>query len=155
MSGLREEDMRKFIVSAILVIATAFGVSQAMAAGAVHKLAMHVDQNDPAVWNLALNNAENVRQYYESQGDTVKIEIVAYGPGLQMFVKATSPVKDRIAAMSLESSDVTFSACGNTYKKLVKKVGHEVPLVSEARVVPAGVVRLMELDNEGYTYLKP
>jgi len=147
--------MKHFIASAILAIATVFGASQAMAGGMVHKLAMHVDQKDPAVWNLALNNAENVRQYFESKGDTVQIEIVAYGPGLQMFVDATTPVKARIAAMALEDPNIVFSACGNTYNKLVKKVGHEVKLVSEARMVPAGVVRLMELQGEGYAYLKP
>ena len=146
--------MRIFIASAILAIATLFGVAQASAAGMTHKLAVHVDQADPAVWNLALNNVQNVKQYYESQGDKVEVEIVAYGPGLNMLT-ANSAVKERISVMALEGPDVTFSACGNTMKAMAKKAGHEIALVSEARVVPAGVVRLMELQSEGYTYLKP
>ena len=147
--------MRTFLAAAVLLIATLFAPAQASAAGAVHKLAVHVDQNDPAVWSLALNNIENVKEFYESQGDKVSIEIVAYGPGLQMFVADKSTVKDRIAALSLASPDITFSACGNTLNKLVEKAGHDVALVDEARIVPAGVVRLMELQSEGYSYLKP
>jgi uncharacterized protein len=146
--------MRVFFASAVVAVSMLLGGANAMAAGVAHKLAVHVDENDPAIWNLALNNVEQSREFFESQGDTVQIEVVAYGPGLQMLV-ADSAVKERIAAMSLQSEDTTFSACNNTLQKLVKKVGHDVPLVSEARIVPGGVVRLMELQSEGYAYLKP
>ena len=64
--------------------------------------------------NIALNNAQNVTKYYEAKGEKVKIEIVAYGPGLHMYRADTSPVKTRIAAMSLEHGNLQFSACGNT-----------------------------------------
>ena len=66
--------------------------------------------------NMALNNAQNVANYYESQGDEVTIELVAYGPGMQMFVAETSPVSDRIASMSLALENLRFSACGNTHR---------------------------------------
>ena len=119
-----------------------------------HRLAIHVDQNDPAVMNLALNNAANVKAYYAAKGEAVDIEIVAYGPGLNMYV-AKSPVKDRISAMALENPEMHFSACGNTLKKMTEKAGHEIALLSEANVVPSGVVRLMELQSEGYSYVRP
>jgi len=119
-----------------------------------HKLAIHVDQNDPAVMNMALNNAQNVKAYYAEKGEPVDIEIVAYGPGLNMYV-AESPVKDRISAMALENPEMHFSACGNTLAGMKKKTGHDVALMSEAKVVPSGVVRLMELQSEGYSYVRP
>ena len=68
--------------------AVAFSVvfaGSALAADAAHKLALHIDQNDPAVMNLVLNNAKNVESYYADKGETVAIEIVAYGPGLKMY----------------------------------------------------------------------
>lgn len=128
-------------------------VSGAFAADA-HRLVIHVDENDPAVMNMALNNADNVRSYYADTGEEVTIEIVAYGPGLNMLT-ADSPVKERIAAMSLENPDMQFSACGNTMAGMAKKLGHEVELVSEATVVKAGVVRIMELQEQGYAYVRP
>jgi intracellular sulfur oxidation DsrE/DsrF family protein len=67
----------------------------------------------------------------------------------------TSPVKDRIEAMSLEHDNLTFSACGNAHRAMSKKAGEEVVLMPEAQMVPAGVVRLMELDEAGWTYIRP
>lgn len=133
----------------------ALGTSAAFAEGQDHKVAIHVDQNDPQVMNMALNNVANVRSYYLEQGDTVSIELVAYGPGLNMFVAGTSPVADRIAAMSLEFDDLTFSACGNTLAGMQEKAGHDIALVAEAEVVPSGVVQLITLQEQGYAYVRP
>lgn len=140
-------------------ILSAFALSfvfagSALAAEAAHKLAIHVDQNDPAVMNLALNNARNVESYYADQGETVAIEIVAYGPGLKMYT-ADSPVKDRISAMSLEHENLIFAACANTLAAMEKKAGTKVELISEAAMVPSGVVRLIELQEQSYSYVKP
>lgn len=143
------------IRSAAIAAAFSMLTIAAQAEEVVHKLAIHVDQNDPAVMNLALNNAENVRHYYEAKGEKVQIEIVAYGPGLNMLVAGESPVEERISAMSLESPEITFAACENTHRNMVKKAGKDVPLMSEAVMVPSGVVRLMELQAEGYAYIRP
>ncbi|SFJ50556.1 DsrE family protein [Celeribacter neptunius] len=127
----------------------------ARAEGVSHKIAIHVDDSDMRVMNMALNNAENARSYFASIGDTVELELVAYGPGLQMFVKDQSPVAARIAAMSLEFEEIQFSACGNTIKNMAKKLGHEPVLIEEAEVVPSGVARLVELQEDGYSYIRP
>ncbi len=70
------------------------------------------DENDPQVMNMALNNVQNVSAYYASQGDTVTIELVAYGPGLNMFIPGASPVEQRVSSMSLEMENLSSSACG-------------------------------------------
>jgi hypothetical protein len=141
----------KSLIAAALCLVFA---GSALAADAAHKLALHVDQNDPAVMNLVLNNAKNVQSYYADKGETVAIEIVAYGPGLKMYT-ADSPVKDRISAMSLEHENLTFAACGNTLAAMEKKAGAKVELISEASMVPSGVVRLIELQEQGYSYVRP
>ena len=105
--------------------------------------------------NLVLNNAKNVDKYYQSKGEKVEIEIVAYGPGLNMLREDTSPVKARIAAMALEMGNISFAACGNTKAKMAKKAGKEIKLIAEAKIVPSGVVRLMELQEQGWSYIRP
>jgi uncharacterized protein len=120
-----------------------------------HKLAIQVNQNDKAVMDLALNNARNVVDYYKDKGETVAIEIVTYGPGLHMLRADTSPVKDRIAPMALEHPNVTFIACANTQANQSKAEGKPVTLLSEAKLMPSGVVRLMELQKQGYAYIRP
>lgn len=122
---------------------------------AAHKVAIHIDDNDAKVMNLALNNAKNVLDHYRRKGETVRIEIVTYGPGLHMLRADTSPVKQRVAEMSLASPEVSFSACGNTQANMTKQEGKDVPLVSEARVVPSGVVQLIELQEQGFSYIRP
>ncbi len=72
-----------------------------------------------------------------------------------MLVAGTSPVEARISAMALEYENVTFTACANTHAKMVEKAGKDVPLLTEATVVPSGVVRLIELQENGYTYIRP
>ncbi len=146
----------KFVRNILLAFTLALGaVSAAFAEGKTHYIVFHVDENDPKVMNITLNNVQNVRKYYESKGDKVVIEIVAYGPGLVMYVPGKSPVEKRIETMALELDDITFSACGNTKRKMEKKLGHQVKLMPEAQVVPSGVVRIVELQEQGYAYVRP
>ena len=125
------------------------------APAATHKVAIQVNQNEKAVMDLALNNARNVIDYYKAKGETVAVEIVTYGPGLHMLRADTSPVKERIAPMALENSNLAFIACGNTQANQSKAEGKPVTLLSEAKVMPSGVVRLMELQKQGYAYIRP
>jgi len=125
------------------------------AAGKMHKLAIQVNDNNPQAMNLALNNARNVVEYYQSKGDSVAIEIVTYGPGLHMLRDDTSPVKQRIATMALENPSIAFIACANTQANMSKQESKQVTLISEAKVMPSGVVRLIELQSKGYAYIRP
>ena len=142
-----------------IVIAAATAVAATVAAGAPasaqHKVAIQVNQNDKAVMDLALNNAKNIAEYFKAKDETVAIELVAYGPGLHMLRSDTSPVKDRISVMALENPNMTFAACGNTQANQAKAENKPVTLLSEAKVTPSGVVRLMELQKQGYAYIRP
>lgn len=135
------------------ILALGLSLAALSVSAAEHKLAIQVSDNDPAKMNIALNNAENVQKHYQDMGDTVKVEIVAYGPGLQMYTM-NSPVKDRIDALSLDES-YTFAACGNTLAKMEKKAGKKVALLDASKMVDSGVVRLMELQSQGYAYVRP
>jgi len=121
----------------------------------VHKLAIQVDENRPDLMNLALNNAKNVLEYYKLKGEAVAIEIVAFGPGLHMLRDDTSPVKQRIAEMALAEPSVTFVACANTQANQSRQEQKPITLISEAKLMPSGVVRLMELQKQGYAYIRP
>jgi intracellular sulfur oxidation DsrE/DsrF family protein len=114
-----------------------------------------VNTNDPAMMNLALNNATNVEQYYKDLGENVMIEVVTYGPGLHMLRDDTSPVKARIKAIAESTPAISFKACGNTQENMHKVENKEIPLIPEAKVVKSGVVRVMELQERGWTYVKP
>ena len=120
-----------------------------------HQLILQVNTNDPAAMNLALNNATNVAQYYKDLGEKVKIEVVTFGPGLHMLRADTSPVKARIEEMMLSTPEVSFKACGNTQEKMRKAENRHIAIVAQAEVVKSGVVRVMELQERAWSYVKP
>jgi intracellular sulfur oxidation DsrE/DsrF family protein len=115
-----------------------------------HRLVIQVDHNDPAVMNLALNNATNVIEYCRAKGEDVNVDVVTYGPAC---ICHTSPVKDCIKSLKDATfpSKIQFSVCGNTKEK----EGGPVIVLSEAVVVPLGVVRLMELQEKGWSHVRP
>jgi uncharacterized protein len=120
-----------------------------------HRLAIQVNENRPEAMNLALNNAKNVIEHFKAQGEVALVEIVTYGPGLHMYRDDSSPVKQRIAQMSLEEPNIAFAACANTQANMSKAEQKSITLVSEAKLVPSGVVRLMELQGKGYACIRP
>ena|ERR1700754_4648936 len=120
-----------------------------------HQLVLQVNVNDPAVMNLALNNATNVAQYYKDLGEKASIEVVTFGPGLHMLRDDTSPVKARIKTIAEANPAISFKACGNTQENMRKAESKDIALIPEATVVKSGVVRVMELQEEGWTYVKP
>jgi uncharacterized protein len=122
-----------------------------------HRVAIQVNQNDPQVMNLALNNVTNVIEYYRARKEDVEIDVVAYGPGLHMLRADTSPVQDRLKRLKELAfpGKIQFSACNNTKQGMEKAEGKEIPVVSDATVVPSGVVRLMELQEQGWSYVRP
>jgi uncharacterized protein len=150
--------MQSIFRAALIALAAALvSLNAAQADGAKHRIVIQVDQNDPDVMNLALNNAKNVIESYRAKNEDVNVEVVAYGPGLHMLRDDTSPVKDRIKELSELSfpSNLTFSACNNTKQGMEKREGHPITIIPQAHIVPAGVVRIMELEEQGYSYVKP
>jgi hypothetical protein len=120
-----------------------------------HRLILQVNTNDAATMNLTLNNAMNVAEYYKETGEKVEVEVIAFGPGLHMLRDDTSPVKARIETMALSTPEVSFKACGNTQENMRKAENKEIKLIPQARVVPSGVVRVMQREEQGWSYVKP
>ena len=128
---------------------------QTVAAKKLHNLVLQVNTNEPAMMNLALNNATNVAQYYKDLGEKVSIEVVTFGPGLHMLRDDTSPVKARIETLALSTPEISFKACGNTQENMRKAESKDIPIIPQAQVVKSGVVRVMELQEKGWSYVKP
>ena len=127
-----------------------FTLSPAVAEDGMHKLVIQVSTDDKRTQNIALNNAVNVQKALGI--DNVIIEIVAYGPGFSLLTLKSAMPK-RIESLSM--MDITFSACGNTMDTIEKKKGKKVELLEGVSVVQAGVVRIMELQAQGYAYIRP
>lgn len=112
-----------------------------------HKIVIQVSDNDPAKWNLALNNAKNLQD--DVGAANVDIEIVAYGPGIGML-KLESPTGSRVA--DAMKGNIRVLACENTMRGQKLTRDDMLPALS---YVPAGVTQIMTRQNEGWAYLRP
>jgi intracellular sulfur oxidation DsrE/DsrF family protein len=112
-----------------------------------HKIVIQVSDNDPAKWNLALNNAKNVQD--DVGAANVDIAIVAYGPGIGML-KLESPTGSRVA--DALKANVRVVACENTMR--AQKITKDDMLPAIA-YVPAGVTEIMKKQQDGWAYLRP
>ena len=144
-------------LGAIAILSLSFVTAGLAADAKPHRLALHVDQNDAAVINLALNNVTNVIEYYRAKGESVEVDLVAYGPGLNMLRTDKSTVQERVKQLKdlAFPGKIQFSACNNTKVNMEKAEGHAITLLPEATLVDAGVVQLMELQEQGWSYVRP
>lgn len=130
-----------------LMLLGALALPLAAQAGGASKMVIQVSDNDAAKWNLALNNANNIQK--DLGKDNVELEIVAYGPGINML-KLDSEVGNRVA--EAVESGVKVMACQNTMRKA--KLNKE-DMLSSVDFVPSGVVEIMKKQQQNYTYLRP
>lgn len=136
---------------ALIALALVAGsASQALAAD-VTKVVYHmVEGVDQAARGMG-----NIRNHLRSDPDA-KIVVVAHGEGINFLLEGA---KDRngkpfdAAVAALASQGVEFRVCNNTLE------ARGIPaskLVLEAKVVPAGVVEVANLQaKQHYAYLRP
>lgn len=122
-------------------------LAQAQATPIKNKIIFQVSDNDPGKWNLVLNSAKNVAQ--DLGEDKVALEIVAYGPGIGML-KGDSTAGQRIAEAL--KSGVKIVACENTMKAQKLTYADMLPNIG---YVLAGVVELMQKQQQGFAYIRP
>jgi intracellular sulfur oxidation DsrE/DsrF family protein len=113
------------------------------------KVVIQVSSAEESVRNTAMSNAKNLLQ--ASGEDKISVIVVAYGPGLGLLEEGSAQAS-RIE--DLVTKGVEFDACGNTIKKRAKQ-GNPPVLVSGVQVVDTGVGRIVDLQVQGYAYIRP
>ena len=144
----------KFLkVLAVMAIGVfALGSATSYAKDVEHRIVFQVSSGDPVTQNLVLNNVANVTKGLGP--GNVTVEVVAYGPGLSILTAKNKKAAARVQGMAM-NDDITFSACHNTMLAIKKKTGHEPKLTKGVKIVPGGVVRIMQLQEQGWTYIRP
>lgn len=138
-------------VSALLLLALLVAATTVQAQeDPAHKIVIQVSGPDPAEHQIALNMASNLQKQYGM--DNIKVEVVAFGRGLAILTPESAEAA-RVKSMVMQ--DVRFSACANTMDKIERKTGKRPQLTEGVEIVPAGVGRIMELQEQGYAYASP
>lgn len=146
---------RIFMATLMLFALFAVPASAQESSKTSHKVVLHLPDGGQQKMNQVLNNAASLSKFYAAKAQEVEIEIVTNGPGLQLLT-AASPVKERVMSFIKGMPNVTFAACGNTMELIKRRTGKDVVLLDKAvKVVPAGLGRAIELQEQGWTYIRP
>jgi len=146
--------MKKILSTLLLLIAVSASYQIQAAEDdkpfAEQRIVLQISDPNPFKQTLVLNVATNLIKHYGP--DKVDIEIVAFGPGLRLMFKENVN-SNRIEGLT--SSGVKFAACKNTIAGMTKKLGHAPELNTNAVPVSAGVVRIIDLQDQGFKLIKP
>jgi intracellular sulfur oxidation DsrE/DsrF family protein len=118
-----------------------------------HRIVYQLDDAGADKARFVLRNIENHVKGVGGMQNVEALELVVFGPALQSFVAKTMDPEVRQALERLQAQGVAFGACGNTMKGMkvtleeLARGAHELP--------QGGVVRIMELQEQGYAYIRP
>src|SRR2546422_11625258 len=141
------------LVSAIVLVALA----QADASHLKEHARKHriLYQLDDAGLDKAKFVVGNIRNHVTGVGgwqNIESLELVGFGPALKSFVQSSIDLALKQVLEQLQSQGMSFGACGNTMKNFSITL-EQLPRGSLA-LPQGGVVRIMELQELGYSYLR-
>jgi uncharacterized protein len=144
----KSKKMYKTITVIILILGVGFSAmcQTGKPNSARHHVVMEITSNDTLAWKGLMNNIDHIKEIW---GDSVQVEVVAHGPGIEILVKAKTTQQIKMAV--LKKAGVTFEACNNSMKARKLNPGD---LVAEAAIVPSGVGEVILKQEQGWSYLK-
>lgn len=143
---MRTNTITRFLITTLFLSAFAVAVQAAEKMQVVY----HVADADKV--NFALNN---MRNHIKGVGgpENVELVLVVHGPGLKRFHDIEATDKLRKMVSGLQDVGVQFNACGNTMRAQGVQTDELIP--GFIRVDQGGVVRIAELQDQGYLYIRP
>jgi intracellular sulfur oxidation DsrE/DsrF family protein len=114
-----------------------------------YKAVFHVDQKDAQVFNLALNNVINLLKAIPGQEHD--LIVLLNGPAVSLVTREEAAFFQEMI-QGLSAQGVRFQVCENALHRF--EVSRD-NLIGECQVIPAGIVGLIDLQNQGFAYIKP
>lgn len=114
-----------------------------------YRAVFHVDMDEVKIFNLTLANVGNLlRAIPEKHYDVV---LLFNGPAVTLLQsEQCAPYREDI--WQLQQARVSFKVCRNALNRFNIDPDN---LIEGCEIVPAGVVTLIELQQDGYAYIKP
>jgi len=111
-----------------------------------HQVVFHLTSNDTLAWKGLMNNIKNLKAGW---GDSVQIEVVTNGMGIQLLMKEKTTQQQKIE--EFKSKGVVFYACENTMRE--RNVNKDAMIPATA-FVPMGVGEIIKKEEKGWSYIK-
>lgn len=138
---------RSFVLASLLLSCVSiFSVQAQTSATTKHRIVMQLSSSDTLVWKGLMNNLKHLKAGW---GDSVQIEVVAHGPGIEMLMKNKTTQEEKIAAFT--KAGIVFMACENTLKE--KNIAKE-NIIPASQFVPMGIGEIVKKQESGWSYIK-
>lgn len=139
--------IRKYFLSIVLLLFAFSGRAQKTIEEATqHRIVMQLSSNDTLVWKGLMNNLKNLKAGW---GDSVLIEVVAHGPGIDFLTKGKTTQQEKINYF--KQMGISFIACENSMTE--RKVSKDA-IIAEATFVKMGIGEIVRKQEEGWSYIK-
>lgn len=109
------------------------------------KVVFHI--HDESMWITCLANVKNFLEMSQDQQE-VKVEVVANGPAIKGYLDRS--ICQKIEYL-IQTEPVTFSSC---QKAMANQRIKENEFLTKIKIVPSGVFRLVELQQQNFSYIK-
>lgn len=118
-----------------------------------HKIVYHLNEPGAEKAKAVLGNIRNHIKGVKGWANIEALELVVHGAALKTFLRKDMDPDVKRGLETLQTEGMQFGACGNTIKGLKITLSD---IAEGAKELPqGGVVRIMELQEQGYAYIRP
>ncbi len=111
-----------------------------------YDVVFHVDLDESKILDVAISNINN---YFNAiEGKQANVILLINGPAVKLIKQENAP-QDLI---DLQEKGLSIRVCQNAINKF--SFSKEM-LLNGIEIVPAGIIELVRLQNEHYSYIKP
>jgi uncharacterized protein len=139
---------KPLVTTIVLMLAVGLAAVSQTPATSKHHAVFQMSEPQGDEWNYLLAHVQNMRIAFANDGG-VEIEVVFFGPGLNMLRKTNSDHADMLRRFATEG--VKLAACRNSMRD--RNITTE-DLFPFATTVDAGVAELVRKQEAGWAYIK-
>lgn len=129
-------------------------LSQQLSDDGTWRIIMHVSTVDEFMQNALLEEAEGVLKEFEKNGQKAEVEIVASGAGLALLMTNRTSYAKRIASLQSHYSNLTFTACKRSMKRIAEIQDDDVELLPNTHLAASGISQILKRQQEGWHYIR-
>jgi intracellular sulfur oxidation DsrE/DsrF family protein len=133
------------VIAALLLVVVFAAVSQTVSIPKYH-VVFQLTEPEGQAWDLMVAHVTNMKAALAKDG--VQVEVVFFGPGLNMLLKKNTAYEERLR--QLADSGVTLAACQNAMRYMKVTTDDLFPFAVQ---VDSGVAELVRRQKEGWQYI--
>ena len=139
--------MKKTIVAVtVLLLVAVFAALSQAPSGPKYQVVFQMTEPEGQSWEMLVDHANNLRSALSKDG--VQVEVVFFGPGLNMLLKKNTAYAERLKQLS--DSGVALVACQNAMRFLNVKTEDLFPFATQ---VDSGVAEVVRKQKAGWQYI--